>query len=91
MCIGVYDFGCGWKSYPLKTFIYVYLWVIIHTVARPKSNKGRYNFLIDKEVYDEFSKVCDELGLIRSKQLEIFMKKFLKERGKEQKEVKKNE
>ena len=40
------------------------------------SAKGRYNFLIDSSVYDEFSAVCDELGLIRSKKLEHFMKEF---------------
>ena len=51
------------------------------------SNKGRYNFLIDKKTYDEFSRICEELGLIRSKNLENYMKEFIlkhknKERGK---------
>lgn len=41
-----------------------------------KSNKGRYNFLIDSSVYKDFSKICEELGLIRSKKLEHFMKDF---------------
>ena len=43
------------------------------------SSKGRYNFLIDSSVYDDFSKLCDELGLIRSKKVESFMKRFIEE------------
>ena len=46
-------------------------------MARPKSNKHRYNFLIDKEVYEDFSLICEELGLVRSKKLEIYMKEFI--------------
>tara|TARA_Y100000310_G_C20686547_1_gene819392 strand:- start:1748 stop:1924 length:177 start_codon:yes stop_codon:yes gene_type:complete len=49
-------------------------------MARPKSNKDRYNFLIDKEVYADFSLICDEEGLVRSKQLEKFMKEFVEKR-----------
>jgi antitoxin component of RelBE/YafQ-DinJ toxin-antitoxin module len=41
------------------------------------SNKGRYNFLIDESVYKEFSAVCEELGMIRSKNLENHMKEFI--------------
>ena len=45
----------------------------------PKSKKSRYNFLIDKATYQDFSLICEELGLIRSKQLEIHMKKFIQD------------
>jgi hypothetical protein len=43
-----------------------------------KPKKGRYNFLIDESVYQEFSHLCDELGLIRSKNLENHMKEFIR-------------
>ena len=46
-------------------------------MARPKSNKDRYNFLIDKDTYEDFSLVCDEEGFVRSKQVEKFMKEFI--------------
>lgn len=46
--------------------------------TRRKHNKGRYNFLIDESVYREFSSLCEELGLVRSKNLENYMKKFIK-------------
>ncbi|MDP7323254.1 MAG: hypothetical protein QF632_00675 [Candidatus Woesearchaeota archaeon] len=48
-------------------------------MARPKSNKDRYNFLIDRDVYEDFSLICDEEGMVRSKQLEKFMKKFIEQ------------
>ena len=48
-------------------------------MARQKSNKKRYNFLIDSEVYEDFSLLCEELGLVRSKKLEIHMKQFIDE------------
>jgi hypothetical protein len=51
-------------------------------MARPKSNKKRYNFLIDRGVYEDFSLLCEELGLVRSKKLEIYMKKFIDEHEK---------
>jgi len=51
-------------------------------MARPKSNKKRYNFLINSDTYNEFSKICEELGLVRSKKLEIYMKNFIKENSK---------
>lgn len=55
------------------------------TRKRPK--KGRYNFLIDEEIYSEFSKICEEEGLVRSKQIEKSMKKIILERkGKEKTE-----
>ena len=48
-------------------------------MPRPKSNKKRYNFLIDASVYNRFSEICEEMGLVRSKKLEIYMKKFIDE------------
>ena len=42
--------------------------------------KGRFNFTIDKDIYEEFSRLCEEEGLVRSKQVELFMRRFLKER-----------
>ena len=42
-----------------------------------KSNKERYNFIIDKSVYREFSLICDEHGFVRSKKVENFMKDFV--------------
>jgi hypothetical protein len=45
-------------------------------MPRPKSNKERYNFLIDKDTYDDFSLICEEEGLVRSKQIEKYMKEF---------------
>lgn len=54
---------------------------------KKRSNKGRYNFLIDESVYKEFSAVCGELGMIRSKNLENHMKEFIKKnKAKEYKE-----
>ncbi len=46
-------------------------------MARPKSNKKRYNFLIDRDTYEDFSLICEELGLVRSKKLELHMKGFV--------------
>ena len=48
-------------------------------MPRKRSNKKRYNFLIDRDVYDDFSLLCEELGLVRSKNLELHMKKFIEE------------
>ena len=48
-------------------------------MAKRKPGKKRYNFLIDGSVYDDFSLLCEELGLVRSKKLEIFMKKLVEE------------
>ena len=44
-----------------------------------RTAKQRYNFLLDKQVYDDFSLLCSELGLVRGKNLEIYMKKFIEE------------
>ena len=38
-------------------------------MARPKLSKRRHNFLIEKSVYNDFSILCEELGLVRSKKL----------------------
>ena len=46
-------------------------------MARKKLNKQRYNFLIDKDTYENFSLICDELGLVRSKNIERYMKDFV--------------
>ena len=46
-------------------------------MPRPKSRKKRYNFLIDSDTYNDFSLLCEELGLVRSKKLEIYMKEFV--------------
>jgi hypothetical protein len=53
-----------------------------------KGKKGRYNFLIDESVYNEFSRICEEIGLVRSKNLENYMKEFVNRHnsGKEKKE-----
>ena len=46
-----------------------------------KAAKGRYNFLIDSSTYNDFSKLCEEKGLVRSKQVELLLKKFLEQQG----------
>lgn len=46
-------------------------------MSRKKSTKGRYNFLIEQEIYDKFSTICDELGLVRSRNLERYMQGFI--------------
>jgi hypothetical protein len=48
-------------------------------MPRKRSNKKRYNFLIDRDIYDDFSLLCEELGLVRSKNLELHMKRFIEE------------
>jgi hypothetical protein len=48
-------------------------------MGRRRTNKERYNFLIDKEVYQDFSMLCEDLGLVRSKKLENAMKQFIEE------------
>ena len=54
--------------------------------SKKRQKKGRYNFLIDESVYSEFSKICDELGLVRSKNLENHMKDFIKKHKSNKKE-----
>ena len=39
------------------------------TMKKKKIIKDRYNFLISKEVHSDFSLICEELGLIKSKQV----------------------
>jgi len=46
-------------------------------MVKKKQNKNRYNFLIDKSTYDDFSLLCEELGLVRSKSVERSMKEFI--------------
>ena len=58
-------------------------------MPKKKSNKDRYNFLIDKAVYEDFSLLCEELGLVRSKKLENFMKEFIEQNKEKLKELKK--
>ena len=58
-------------------------------MGKKRSNKQRYNFLIDKDIYDDFSLICEELGLVRSKNLERYMKKFVDEHKELLKELKK--
>ena len=53
---------------------------------KKKPKKGRYNFLIDETVYEEFSQLCEEAGLVRSKQIENSMKKIIKEHKERNKE-----
>jgi hypothetical protein len=55
----------------------------MNQLKKPR-HKGRYNFLIDSSVYVEFSQMCDELGIVRSKNLENYMRDFVK-KGKEKK------
>lgn len=42
-----------------------------------KIKKGRYNFLIDEPTYRAFSQVCADAGIVRSKNLENYMKEFI--------------
>lgn len=55
--------------------------------AKKRQKKGRYNFLIDESVYIEFSQVCGDMGMIRSKNIENHMKEFVR-KNKELKEQK---
>jgi len=58
-------------------------------MQKKKGSKERYNFLIDKTVYEDFSLICDELGLIRSRNIEKHLQKFIEENMDILKEVKK--
>ena len=51
--------------------------------VKMKKKKNRYNFLIDSTVYSEFSSICEELGLVRGKQVEIMMAEFILKKKKE--------
>ena len=50
----------------------------ISNLRREKTyKKGRYNFIIDTQTYKKFSVVCNDLGLVRSKKIENFMRGFI--------------
>jgi len=44
--------------------------------------KRRFNFLIEEGVYKEFSDLCEELAIVRSKHIENYLKKFIKQNKK---------
>lgn len=46
---------------------------------RKKPKKGRYNFLIAEDVYNDFSLLCEDIGLVRSKAVEKYLKEFVDE------------
>ena len=46
-----------------------------------KKRKGRYNFLLDSDVYEEFSKICEQQGLVRGKKIELLLKEFIERFG----------
>lgn len=48
-------------------------------MPKKRSSKGRFNFLIDNSVYDDFSIICDEEGFVRGKIVEKAMKKFIED------------
>ena len=43
-----------------------------------KSGLKRLNITVNSDVYREFSKICDEECIIKSKRIEKFMKEFIK-------------
>ncbi|MBW2989482.1 hypothetical protein KY358_04150 [Candidatus Woesearchaeota archaeon] len=47
----------------------------------------RINFILDEEVYREFSVLCEELAIVRSKHIENYLKKFIKQKRKLVKDV----
>ena len=57
-------------------------------MTKRSASKGRYNFLIESSVYEDFSLLCQELGLVRSKQIENLLKQFLQEHAEELREIK---
>jgi len=57
-------------------------------MPRKPSKKKRYNFLINRSVYEDFSLLCDDIGLVRSKTIENFLKKFNKENKEKLKKLK---
>ena len=46
------------------------------------SNKVRVNFLLDKQTYEDFSLICEELGLVRSKNIEHHLRRFIADKKK---------
>ena len=71
--IGHGGWDAGFKTYAVR---------FPEKMARQKSNKKRYNFLIDSDIYDDFSAICEKKGLVRSKKLEIYMKEFIEKNKK---------
>lgn len=51
------------------------------SVPKSRTKKGRYNFLINAHTYTQFSELCSSLGLIRSKNIENFMRDFVQKNG----------
>jgi len=58
---------------------------------KKKPKKGRYNFLVIEEVYKDFSLICEELGLVRSKNIENHLKEFIEEHKSLLKKLKQDE
>lgn len=48
-------------------------------MPKKRSNKERYNFLIDRGIYDDFSTICEEEGFVRGKMVENAMKKVIED------------
>ena len=46
------------------------------------NQKKKVTLSVDSRTYDEFSKYCDEKGLVLSKQVEFFMKDELSDKKK---------
>jgi hypothetical protein len=46
-------------------------------MIKKRKKKSRYNFLIDSDIYCEFSSICEEEGLVRGKQVELMMAEFI--------------
>lgn len=42
-----------------------------------KSRLKRLNITVDSDIYREFTKICDEECIIKSKRIEKFMKEFI--------------
>ena len=59
-------------------------------MKQKRTNKQRYNFLIDASVYEDFSLLCGELGLVRSKNIENHMKEFIEKNKELLKKLKEN-
>ena len=47
-----------------------------------KKGNDKLTLSVDKKVKDLYKQICDEEGLLLSKQIERFMKEELKKRGK---------
>ena len=46
-----------------------------------EKRKGRYNFLLEESLYEEFSKYCEQEGLIRSKKVEHLIREFMESKA----------